>query len=396
MKSLLIITAVLMSTVATWAKELITNGLLLYREPPGQYVEALRYFSFTQGASDSVAILVTGKPVRVWNSGIIAVLQYPPANVTSVSPENASLMVRQARGMAARLPDYASQINVVVEKWQNAESFATAAARQIALKNAHASSVTLLVGSVRYNAATLSAVGQDDVTIMHANGVAKIPIDALSKDQIVALNKTSTTEKVDPDTLEKRQIAKNSSSDNQQKSGQTVASVPSNQDLVTEDQPSPPPASTPNQTVTSIPAAAIPHTVPCSITIRALRDEIYARTKQPYSESDTSVTFLYDESANVFERRIFIAEKTDDGIRFLFYVKNGNPTGWTSISVMHDVLNSSFFTETESKGLSSIVDNIGTPSVSQCGRFYVGGASSEMDVYNHGKIITLTLRQTDR
>ena len=65
--------------------------------------------------------------------------------------------------------------------------------------------ITLEVDGIKYEEVTLSSVEGSNVGITHSTGVASIALQKLTKEQVAALNTTSTTIQIDVDVLNKKQ-----------------------------------------------------------------------------------------------------------------------------------------------------------------------------------------------
>jgi hypothetical protein len=123
---------------------------------------------------------------------------------------------------------------------------------------------------------------------------------------------------------------------------------------------------------------------PFPFSIKTVRDEISAATHQPFVEGDTSVIFQFSESRKFFDRRIFVASKAGDSMRFTFFL-NGDVV---ATAVMAAVLKSPLFTAAESEEFLDLVDHIPTRPKSKIGRFEVNASLSD---YDHGKMIVFKM-----
>ncbi len=97
------------------------------------------------------------------------------------------------------------------------------------------------------------------------------------------------------------------------------------------------------------------------INISDVRDSVSAGTNQPFTETANSVTFVYQKSRGLRDRRMFVATRRKTGVEFEFYILGGfDRTGdWAVINVMTEALNSSVFTRDESTGLVELLGRLG-------------------------------------
>ena len=186
-------------------------GLVIYNEPPGTYIEALEFTSLTRGNIQySTVVLPSGARQQIPNSGIQALIKYPPINVVSMSQDEAESTIKQVHDLQGQFPQPQCKppLERVLAKWQNA----LAVYKQMA-KSAPPSSKdpgkmpALQIDGTAYENVTLTSIDAEVAGISHESGVSKIPIAKLTKDQILALNKTSASVRIDPDWAVKRAAA---------------------------------------------------------------------------------------------------------------------------------------------------------------------------------------------
>lgn len=193
----------LATVVHGWSEQ--ENGLLVYEEPPGTYVEVLRYTSITPGTAYAILISPSGGTRHCWNGGVLAQVDYPTGGV---DPYDANQHIQQIRSLLTTYPQYKVQLQGALARWQNALS----AAKQIkpAPEVGIAQGPTLpalTVKNVTYRKVTFAGISGNTVSITHSDGAASIQLVDLTDEQLSALNKTTASVHIDPDSWKKQQTA---------------------------------------------------------------------------------------------------------------------------------------------------------------------------------------------
>jgi hypothetical protein len=180
------------------------NGLLVYDEPPGGYVEVIRFSSIADGTGYATVISPNGNTRHCWNSGMIARVDYPEA-FGAIDTPTASEHLQQIQSLLASYPQWKMQLQGALVKWQNALSLAkqTKPAQQAASPVQRRELGSLEVDGTKYENVTLNGVNGDSASIIHSDGAAMIKLDGLAQLQIASLNATSTTAHIDPDWKQK-------------------------------------------------------------------------------------------------------------------------------------------------------------------------------------------------
>jgi len=193
----------LATVVHGWSEQ--ENGLLVYEEPPGTYVEVLRYTSITPGTAYAILTSPSGGTRHCWNGGLLAQVDYPSGGV---DPYDANQHIQQIQSLLTTYPQYKVQLQGALARWQNALSAAKQIKPAPEASTAQAPNLpTMTVKNVTYRIVTLAGVDGNTVTITDSDGIARIQFTDLTDDQVNALNKTSASVHIDPDSISKLQAA---------------------------------------------------------------------------------------------------------------------------------------------------------------------------------------------
>ena len=198
------------------ASQLETNGVLVYHDPSvPNYIETFFYNQNSRKNLFDGELITTSGSRRTYKlDGVIADIEYPiPKSPASIVTAN--LNIQRVNDLLAQYPQQKPKLQPVLMAWQTALQFENnrlknasknqpgeAASAGTASKPGALSS--FVVNGESYEGVTLSSVDEDAVSVVHSAGVAKFKLAALSKEQLVALNKTSTTAQVDPEWNEKQ------------------------------------------------------------------------------------------------------------------------------------------------------------------------------------------------
>lgn len=205
------------------------NGLLVYQEPPRTYVEVLRFTSITPGTAYATVLSPTGSVRQVWNTGMIAEVDYPNSDA-AVDPHDANQHIKQLQSLMSKYPDWKYQLQGALVRWQNALSAAgTVKAAQPAAVTAQINTVpSLEVDGTEYQNVSLAGATESTASIMHSDGVTTFKLSDLTPTQIKALNRTSSSTQIDVDWLEQLKVSANPQSESAFPSDNTSAYQASN------------------------------------------------------------------------------------------------------------------------------------------------------------------------
>jgi hypothetical protein len=176
------------------------HGLVLYTEPPNNYVETLEFVSITTtNAVIATAVLPTGAKQEIPRGGIIAIINYPPASPTESLPQEGVAALRSIQSCRAKYPQFSAKLDAAQSKWAESLEFyrqLQRASKTVTTKSK--TSLTLEVHGVTYSDVVLQSFDGTNVGISHSAGVARIDALFLKPEQIVALNATSKAAQIDP------------------------------------------------------------------------------------------------------------------------------------------------------------------------------------------------------
>lgn len=183
------------------------KGLLIYTDHPSTYVEASEFLSLDTGKNlYSTIVRPDGQQLQIQNGGLWIEVDYPPPTPDVDITEAANRTLSIIQTLLPKYPQFKAQLLAARSKWQNA-----LAAYKLLLKNNSANTITLAtvasleIDGVTYQNVTLTSVEENAAGISHDSGVATIPLAKLTKEQIVTLNTTSTSIRIDPDWAAKKQ-----------------------------------------------------------------------------------------------------------------------------------------------------------------------------------------------
>jgi len=181
---------------------------MILTDPPSTYVEAIEFTTIRPGTPYSTLILPNGEPRQNDNSGFLVKIDYPPAGASPDLIPLAESNMKAIREAVAKYPQYKLKLQAALTKWQTSLEVYKQMAKSAPPSTLEpAKLATLLVDGAKFENVTLTSVAGEAVGISHESGVTKIPIAKLTKDQILALNKTSAAVRVDPDWAAKRAAA---------------------------------------------------------------------------------------------------------------------------------------------------------------------------------------------
>jgi hypothetical protein len=177
-----------------------SRGLVIYSDIPSTYAETLEFVTITStNAVIETVVLPNGKRQEIPRGGIIAIINYPPAAPAESLPQDAATALRSIEALRPKYPQFAAKLDAAQTKWNN--SLEVYRQQQLRLTKATlaapAKSLILDVEGVRYEQVSLTSFDGATVGIAHSAGVAGISAIKLKPEQIVALNATSTTVRID-------------------------------------------------------------------------------------------------------------------------------------------------------------------------------------------------------
>lgn len=181
------------------------RGLVLYTEPPADYVLNLEFITLT-GTSVAYATvsLPNGKKQEIPRGGIVAIINYPPEAPTESLPQDAATAMQAIKAARTKYPQFTGKLDGALTKWTN--SLEVYRQRQRAAKAAMptpTAGLTLEADGVAYSQVVLKSFDGVTVGISHSSGVARIPAIKLKPEQIVALNATSTYVRIENEKVMK-------------------------------------------------------------------------------------------------------------------------------------------------------------------------------------------------
>jgi hypothetical protein len=184
------------------------RGFVIYVAPPGSYIDVLEYSSLAKvdGVVTRHVSSKDGQTRLLKNVGIRALVPYPGGSADGAATQDPSVMLREIETLRGQYPDAAGKLSLAREKWTEAGKIAEAD-REKARKAAAsivAMGLKLVVAGRTYENSTLASADGSSAAVNYVDGIAHIPLEALTKEQILALNATSTTARIDPNWKQKR------------------------------------------------------------------------------------------------------------------------------------------------------------------------------------------------
>jgi hypothetical protein len=180
------------------------RSLVLYDEPPATYVVALEFVTIrTTSVAFVTVTLPDGRKQELPRSGIVAIIEYPPDTPTGSFPNDATTTTQNIRALSAKYPQCAAKLNRALNKWTNALAFYQQKQKSASAvpQTPPARGTTIQIGGVKYTDATLTSFDGVFVGIEHSAGFARIPAISLKTEQILALNATSSSVRIDPSKI---------------------------------------------------------------------------------------------------------------------------------------------------------------------------------------------------
>jgi len=187
-----------------WGSE--PAGLLIFCEPPATYAESVEYTAIQRTSPIFSTIRrADGKSMEVQNKGVLGYVQYPTSINHPGFDEEANAALTKINGFIAQYPQLRTRLETAQTRWANALAvFSRNKPReQMAAPETSTAVPRLVFDGKSYSGVTLDAVYVDSVSVSHSDGVAKIPLEKLSPEQILALNRTSKTKLIGADWKEK-------------------------------------------------------------------------------------------------------------------------------------------------------------------------------------------------
>jgi hypothetical protein len=172
------------------------KGLVIYSEPPSTYAESCEYvFLDTAKPLYYTVVRTDGRRIQLNNNVIMTNVDYPPLNSEADIQALADNNLSKIRLLLTQYPQFKSRLRAAQSKWENA----LAVAQQMAFKpELGIVKIALDYEGTHYDSVQLSSLDGGQVSITHSAGVRKLELDKLSRNQILALNTTSTTIHIDP------------------------------------------------------------------------------------------------------------------------------------------------------------------------------------------------------
>jgi hypothetical protein len=174
-----------------------SRGLVLYTEPPADYVVPLEFVTLTATSVAYVTVVsFTGKQQEIPRGGIIAIINYPPEIPTASLAAEVETTTRKIQALIQKYPDCRVRLNAALTKWTTGlDAYRQHLSKAVPQKAV--TTLTLTVDGVSYAQVVLTSFDGTTISIDHEAGVARIPAIKLKPEQIVALNATSTTARIE-------------------------------------------------------------------------------------------------------------------------------------------------------------------------------------------------------
>jgi hypothetical protein len=204
-KSAAIAAAFIVFTTACLLAASPPKGLLIYSEPPSTYAESCEFTTITSGPAYIIVVRPDGQKFQMNSNAVMNAVEYPPLNPQTDTQEKASLNLDKIHSLERRYPQFLQRLQAAEAKWTNALAFAKQMAASTPAKvntpakeESPSAGFSLTVNGVKYTDVQLTSVDDDSAGISHSDGVAKLPLEVLTNEQIAALNGTSSTAHIDP------------------------------------------------------------------------------------------------------------------------------------------------------------------------------------------------------
>ena len=204
-KNNLICCFVLLTVPFSAFAELPAAGLLLFNEPPGTYVEIVEYSKIIAVINISKIITPKGESQPVYNSGVIARVDYPSRYTDAEIVKMGDLKIQEIKNLIVKYPQYKNKIQVALSKWEDALPASNKIIEdRLKVIQASASGLkSFSMNGVTYKNVTLSSIDGRMVDITHDDGISKLNLKSLNPAQIEELNKTSESVHIDSNWEEK-------------------------------------------------------------------------------------------------------------------------------------------------------------------------------------------------
>jgi len=188
------------------------QGFIIYTDPPSDFVSGAEFTSYLQSNwRYSTIVKADGVQEQVQNSGIIGIINYP---VGQPDQADATQVLQSLQGLQRKCPqpEFRAYFQSAYARWQNALALSKQQRKQAAVADenpvkGNTPSLSLVVNGTNYDDVALTSADDDSAGITHSAGVARIPLAALSKEQITELNNTSAATKIAPDWRAKEEAA---------------------------------------------------------------------------------------------------------------------------------------------------------------------------------------------
>jgi len=187
-------------------------GLLIYTDPPITSLSVAEPINVIALRRKNIAysdvVLTNGQTREIQNGGILAYFDLPPRNPDADSFAKIGVMEQQAKAIIGKYPGIKASVELVTIKWRAAQlEVANRAALRARSAVPTKAPFVIAVGPSTYSGVSLEAVEGGVAKIYHSDGLADIPLVALTPAQIAQLNSTSTSVRIDPDWPEKLKLA---------------------------------------------------------------------------------------------------------------------------------------------------------------------------------------------
>lgn len=206
MKSHILKLAVMMATILTCGETLaatLPRGLVLFTEPPADYVQNLEFVTLTNtSVVHATAVLSSGRKQEIPRVGIVAVIPYPPEVASPSHSQDAAAGLQAIKVARGKYPQFAAKLDAAQARWSNSlEVFRQRQRMTKAALPPVASTLSLEIEGFTYAQAVLTSFDGVTVGIAHEAGAARIPAIKLKPEQITGLNATSSLVRIDPKAI---------------------------------------------------------------------------------------------------------------------------------------------------------------------------------------------------
>ena len=111
----------LIALIATSSVASEPRGLIVFTEPPSTYVQTLEFTSYVRSnVAYSTIVRTNGQREHVTNSGIMGIIDYPPAQISATDETQATAAIQQIQQLQRQCqrPDLAPKFQLALTRWQ--------------------------------------------------------------------------------------------------------------------------------------------------------------------------------------------------------------------------------------------------------------------------------------